>query len=351
MDETPARKIEIFAPFSAAFDLTKRILFEPFDLTKWLVVGFAAFLSHLSGGGGMNFNFNGNPLKRGDWNWSYKSFSKDLGQTPDLGSCWLPLLIGGVIAGLLIAVVFLWVGARGRFIFTDCIVRNRGAIAEPWREFRKEGNSFFVFSLVVGLGLLVLLGVVSIPVWLPLVMHGGEPGGVGFIIAVIVLVAVALVCAVAVAVITNFMVPIMYRRRCGAIEACKAAVGLIMSEPGSVILYLLFLLVLAVAFGMVTCVLTCITCCIVAIPYVGTVILLPIYVLLASFHLIFLRQFGPDFDVWWNMLALETATPPLPPDEPPPTPPSEPLPPAPIAPPPPTEPPPPPSPEPPPVQT
>jgi hypothetical protein len=35
----------------------------------------------------------------------------------------------------------MWVASRGRFIFTDCLVKQRGAIVEPWREFRREGNS------------------------------------------------------------------------------------------------------------------------------------------------------------------------------------------------------------------
>nr|MDQ2659229.1 hypothetical protein [Verrucomicrobiota bacterium] len=63
--ETPARRIEIFAPFGEAYELTKRILFQPFDLGKWCVIGFAAFLAHLGGGGNFNFRsvFNG----KGDW--------------------------------------------------------------------------------------------------------------------------------------------------------------------------------------------------------------------------------------------------------------------------------------------
>src|SRR5436305_13993652 len=48
-------RIEIFRPFGEAFELTNKILFQPFDLKKWLVIGFAAFLSgHLAGVG---FNF------------------------------------------------------------------------------------------------------------------------------------------------------------------------------------------------------------------------------------------------------------------------------------------------------
>ncbi len=64
-------------------------------------------------------------------------------------------------------VVLLWVGCRGRFIFTDCIVRNRGAIAEPWREFRREGNSFFLFSLLVGLIVIAIIAIAFVPVLLP----------------------------------------------------------------------------------------------------------------------------------------------------------------------------------------
>jgi hypothetical protein len=44
-------KIEIFKPFGEAFELMKKILFQPFDLKKWFVIGFAAWLANLGGGG------------------------------------------------------------------------------------------------------------------------------------------------------------------------------------------------------------------------------------------------------------------------------------------------------------
>src|SRR5881398_673032 len=49
-------QIEIFKPFSEAFELMKKILFQPFDLKRWLVIGFAAFLAGLSGGFHSSFN-------------------------------------------------------------------------------------------------------------------------------------------------------------------------------------------------------------------------------------------------------------------------------------------------------
>ena len=53
-------KIQILKPFGEAFELMKRILFQPFDLKKWLVVGFAAWLANLGGsdGGSISLTIN-----------------------------------------------------------------------------------------------------------------------------------------------------------------------------------------------------------------------------------------------------------------------------------------------------
>jgi hypothetical protein len=56
-------KIEIFKPFGEAFELMKGMLFQPFDLKKWLVIGFAAWLASLGAGGGGSYNYQS---KRGD---------------------------------------------------------------------------------------------------------------------------------------------------------------------------------------------------------------------------------------------------------------------------------------------
>ena len=65
MEASTGRKIEVFAPFSAAIDLTKLILFQPFDLGKWFTIGFAAFLANLGGGNGFSYR---KGFGKGDWN-------------------------------------------------------------------------------------------------------------------------------------------------------------------------------------------------------------------------------------------------------------------------------------------
>jgi hypothetical protein len=293
-------RIEIFKPFGEAFELMKKILFQPFELKKWLVIGFAAWLTSLGAGGGGIGNFN-YPDNRRE---GAEKFNEMIGQIPP------PVLITGICVlicvVLLLIVLFAWLRARGRFIFVDCIVRNRAAIVEPWKEFRVEGNSFFLFSLLVVLILIAVIVIAGLALIGPFIPRGDQAQpGVAFWIGLSLFAFVAVCLAFVWALITQLMVPIMYRQRCCARLAFAQVVDLVSSHPGPILLYVLFILLLAVATVMISCAVTCATCCVAAIPYVGTVILLPIPVTLGAFSLLFLRQFGPDYDVWADFMPPE----------------------------------------------
>jgi hypothetical protein len=319
MDESP-RKIEIFAPFSAAIDLTKLILFQPFDIAKWLTIGFAAFLANLAGGGG-NFNFNKKFPSLGDWKFHSVSHHFDDASSGWPAWAWPLIIIGGV---MLIALVLamMWVGSRGKFIFADNVVRNRAAIVEPWKEFAREGNSYFRFLLLAFFLVMFTLTIAGAPLLIPFLLHGDWPTGVGLVLGVCLLGMIAIIAAVWLHLVSRFMVAIMYRQRCDATTAFRKGAALIARHLGPVLLYLLFSIVLGAAFVAIACVLTCLTCCVTAIPYVGTVILLPVYVFFMAFLLLFVRQFGPEYDAWANVAPVAPASTMIesrpPPTEPPP---------------------------------
>src|SRR6476620_85396 len=235
-------RIEIFKPFGEAFELMKKILFQPFELKKWLVIGFAAWLANLGAGGGGIGNFN-YPDNRRE---GAEKFNEAIGQIPQ------PVLITGICVlicvVLLLIVLFAWLRARGRFMLVDCIVHNRAAIVEPWKEFRAEGNSFFLFSLLMVLAFIVVIAVAGFGLILPFIpWHNHAEPGVGFWIGLSLFVFVAVCLAFVWALVCQLMVPIMYRQRCRARIAFAQAVDLIRSQPGPVLLYVLFLLLLAVA--------------------------------------------------------------------------------------------------------
>jgi hypothetical protein len=294
--------IEIFKPFGKAFELMKKILFQPFELKKWFIIGFAAWLANLGrAGGSFNYQFNSHE--------EVQKVNEAISQIPH------PILVLGVsllIVFVLTAIVlFAWLRARGGFLFIDCIVQNRAAIAEPWREFRKEGNSYFLFSLVISVIFIVFAALLALPLIILAIKNRyfldlhRDRLDVYMLLAIAGWVFMVLLMIIAWALIASFMMPLMYRRRCRAYEGFCAALSLIAAHPGEILLYCLFLIALAIATGLISCLAICATCCIAALPYIGTVILLPVFVLFRSFSLVFLRQFGPDYDVWVSFAPTE----------------------------------------------
>jgi hypothetical protein len=300
-------KIEIFKPFGEAWELMQKILFQPFDIKKWLVIGFAAFLSGHFAAGGFNFPF-GN-LRAHEQNHNLVS------PFPDQWKPWLPVGIALFIV-LIVAlfILFSWIKARGTFVFTDCVVRNRAAIVQPWREYRREGNSYFLFLLAIAVGSMVVFGLLALLVVVPLGILGQGRSNAEMtplLVASIVLLFIVWICwAIFFGIVSYFMVPVMYRQRCRATEAFRNVASLAVNHAGSFVLFCLFGICLLLAMIAIGAVVTCLTCCLAALPYVGTVILLPVFVCLRAFGLCFLRQFGPDYDVWQSVAELP---PPLPP--------------------------------------
>ena len=291
-------EIEIFKPFGEAFELMQKILFRPFNVEKWFVIGFAAFLSGHFAGVGFNFPIGGFPPRTGNQNFASPNWDLWEQWKP-----WLPIAIAlFVLVTLVLIVVFTWLRARGNFIFTDCIARNRAAIVDPWREYRREGNSYFLFLLSVMFGAMAIFGLAGLILVIPLGVFGQGTSNhvmIPLFIVLLVLLGMAWICfALFFGVISYFMVPVMYIRRCRAVEAFPQVGRLVLDNGGYFILLCLFSLCLFLGAAMIGGIATCATCCLATLPYIGTVILLPIFVCFRAFGLRFIRQFGPDYDVW-----------------------------------------------------
>jgi hypothetical protein len=222
-----APKIEIFKPFGEAFELTNKILFQPFDIKKWCVIGFAAFLVGHFGGG---FNF---PLPFG--NFRATRTQQNLPHfTVEQWRPWLPLIIFGFFVFILVFIIVVtWLKARGNFIFTDCIVRNRGAIADPWREYRKEGNSYFKFQLAIMFASIVVFAAVALTLFFAgWVIRGSRHSNlVGLTVFMALLFVLWIAFSIFINVIIYFMAPVMYRQRCLATDAFREVLRLLATNP------------------------------------------------------------------------------------------------------------------------
>ena len=102
----------------------------------------------------------------------------------------------------------------------------------------------------------------------------------------------------------DFVVPIMFLRSLGCLAAWRQFMTTLSANKLRFALYLLFQIVIAIAIGAIIGLGFCIGCCLccisvlMLIPYIGTVIILPLLVFKRSYSLYYLRQFGPEFDVF-----------------------------------------------------
>ena len=74
------------------------------------------------------------------------------------------------------------------------------------------------------------------------------------------------------------------------------------ANAGRFALYILFYILITLVIGSVLFALILVTCCcagrVMALPYLGTVLLLPILVFKRSYSTFYLAQYGPEYNVF-----------------------------------------------------
>ena len=301
--QTPA--VSVTVPFGQAIGRVKLVLFRPFDLGKWFVIGFCAWLAHLGEQGfGGNFNFGGGHGRGGSARHEFEQAKEFVMNN----LYWIiPVVVAVVAICIALWLVFTWLNSRGKFMFLHCVALDKAEVVVPWHKFAHQGNSMFLFRILLGLiGTVLTLPLVAIIlVNIIRMIQRGEPSVGGIVVSigmVLVLVAVAIVFALIGKLTKDFVVPIMFLRGVGWRKGWGEFWGLLTANTGHFILYILFQVVLALAIGAIVLVVVLATCCIagclLALPYLGTVLFLPVLVFSRSYSLHYLAQFGREYDVF-----------------------------------------------------
>jgi len=299
------------APLQASWSRTQRMLFRPFRFEFWLTLGFAAFLSegltHSGGGGGGGGGHNFGWHERG------AAFREGMRHVASflLHPVWGVLIVCFLGLFAIALLVFMWLSSRGKFIFLDDVLHERAAIVAPWKQFAREGNSLFVFWLVLSIASILAVVGVSLPL-IPAVLNAAATGeGWPLVIGIVVswwataMVPLVLVIAYTHLFLFQFVVPIMYRERIGVMVAWSRFLALFRAHVWSFLAYGVFYLVLLIGFAIAAGIVGFSTCCVgfivMGLPYIGAVVLLPAHVLFRGLGPEFLAQFGPEW-------AVETAS-------------------------------------------
>ena len=305
---------------SVAINRVKLLLFEPFDLGKWFAIGFCAWLAHL-GETGFQANYNVGAPRGGAGKGVHEGFEHARAYVLDNLGWILPLAAALVLVGFAFWVLLTWLRSRGNFMFLHCVAFDKAEVRGPWYKFARAGKSLFQFRLALGLvGMIPVLPLLMLAAMtvIRLIDHGQpEFHSVLLLIGVVLMLfGVGMVFFVVAKLTTDFVVPIMFLRGATCLESWKELLGLISVRVPNFLLYLLFQIVLGFATGALVLIAVLVTCCIAGclmiIPYLGTVLLLPILVFKRSYSLHYLAQYGQAYDVFPPQLPPQLGvTPPL----------------------------------------
>jgi hypothetical protein len=305
-------RVSVIDPLSPAFERVKIILFKPFDLGRWFVIGFCAWLAYLGTGGG------GGGGNKAEWR-SGEDIHHVAQEAKDFfleNMFWIiPVAIIFMLVMIVVWVLFTWLSSRGRFMFLHCVAENKAEVKIPWAKFREHAGSLFLFRIVVGLVAFAIFGLPFLIVAFSLVAMLAKstfvPAILGIIAAVLVFILLGIVFWLIHRFTMDFVVPIMFLRTKSCTAAWREFLDLLSMNKARFVLYALFRIVIAIVIGFIVLLSFCIgfCCCCVSvlllIPYIGTVILLPVYVFERSYSLYYIRQYGSQFDVF-NIITQET---------------------------------------------
>ncbi|NOZ60201.1 MAG: hypothetical protein GXO74_00820 [Calditrichaeota bacterium] len=297
-------QIQFFEPLSRAWNYMVKALFKPFDIGNWFVLGFSAFLADLLEGPGASGT--------GRWKGGHLQDFEGISAIPDLVKEWsqkhpgiVTLIIAGIILAIAILVLLTWLSSRGKFMFLDNVIRNRALVTQPWYEFRNEGNSLFVWRLIFGIvSALTIILWIAVLIFIVIGAHSENifPNiGFIFLMALSVLLIIFAILYIAM-FLTDFIVPIMYKNRISATDAWREFLPVFSQHWFYFILYgilkffLYIIVVVAIVLvGFFTC---CLGFLLLIIPYVSSVVTLPISFTFRSFSVAFLEQFSPEFKLF-----------------------------------------------------
>ncbi len=299
------------------------MLFRPFNLAKWIIIGFGAWLAGLgeSGGGsgfsgfnnGGGHHFNGH--NGGD---QLRHFYGQARNYVTANLDWIvPVAVAVAVLGVLLWLLVLWLSSRGKFMFLHCVALDRAEVEAPWTRFAGAANSLFRFRLALGLiGLATMLPLLAfIALAIVQMVLQGEPTVAGVMTAIglgLVMLGLSLIFALIHKFLVDFVVPIMFLRNGTCLAAWREFYALLSNNPGQFALYILFQIVLGMAIGAIIVIAILLTCCVAGclllLPFCGTVLLLPVLVFKRAYPLYYLAQYGAHY----NVFPAPSAPPPLP---------------------------------------
>jgi hypothetical protein len=232
------------AALTEAFSHTLRLLFDPFDVVRWLK--WSAVCLFLGGGASwaaIHWSLSALPTEAGVER-TFAQLRAYLAQ-----QLWLALFL--TLAALALGVALIYVRALCRFALVDSVLRGHVRWRYTWAELRPAAHCYFRWLLAV----LVLFGMVlasSSLVAYPLLRRGEErPLALSLLFAAMLLgeALLAVLMGLVITLTDDLVVPMIYAEPRTLPSAWRELLAVLKSDAGAFVLYLLLRFLVAVGVG------------------------------------------------------------------------------------------------------
>lgn len=298
-----------------AWDDMKGMLFKPLDLARWFSIGFCAWVASIGSGGcsgvsmpdkNMFQSIKNNPEAGAgtmlhDLQGQYRTFMDAHPGVAGMIAAFVVLVVVLVVAW---ALVSSWLRSRGAFMLVHRWHRPDDTVSQSWAAGRGLGRSLFFWRIGFGSLMLMLLagllGALAITVVIPYVhLRSLPPGGLVWLLGLgCALLLVSLCWVITNLLLDAFVVPVMYWRQVGVLDAWRVTLAFCNEQPIAMLIFLILWLLLVISGMLAVLALVLCTCCLfcipLMIPYVNQVAMLPMTLLMRGVGIRFLRQWRPD---------------------------------------------------------
>lgn len=267
------------AALESAVERTRTLCLEGVTIEKWLTLSLIAWVASFGEGG-------------------YSAKLPDTSDLPDWLKFDSPVIwaLGAIGAG--VGVALIWLGSRMKLVFIDNVMRRRVLLGEPWNYYARPALFLFAlrmafFALIGASALVALFAFFGLPPWNHLVPDFSSPSAFFSRFSAVLVVAVPVVISFGLLglFINDFVAPvIVIEQVTGSAALARAWRAVTRAGVGNLFVYFLLRIVLSMLLVSVAFVAMLMTCCLGALPFLSTVILLPAYVFLMAFSVAFLEQ-------------------------------------------------------------
>ncbi len=211
---------------------------------------------------------------------------------------------------LVINLILIWISCRFKLIFIDNIAKDSAKITEPWKLFKERGNSAFWWLLrfVVTCVLFMLIIFIIASTMLYPVMQDflktkvlivSDLNSFLLVLTMAVFISGMVILSFRYYFFNEFVLPIMYKKNLPAKAAYKEFLKLFMVTPWTFIKFWLLQILANIACGIAVILFIIATCGIAAvpmlIPYLGVLVILPVFVFHRAQSMELLAAFGPEY--------------------------------------------------------